>query len=61
MARLFRAEGLRPGSRVGIYMNRGVDLLIAQLAVLKAGSIYVPCDTELPKDRIKWIIENAEL
>ncbi len=61
MARLFRAEGLRPGSRVGIYMNRGVDLLIAQLAVLKAGSIYVPCDTELPRDRIKWIIENAEL
>ena len=37
-------EGVRPGDRVGIYMNKGLELPVALYGILRAGAAYVPID-----------------
>ena len=48
-------------SFVGIYMERRIEMLISILAIWKANCIYVPLDPKLPDDRIKFIIQQANI
>lgn len=48
-----------PGSLVGIYMDRSLEMLIAVLGVLKAGAAYVPLDPSFPAARIDQILEDT--
>ncbi|MBA4495183.1 AMP-binding protein [Paenactinomyces guangxiensis] len=48
-------------SFVGLIMNRSIDLAVAMLGILKSGSTYVPIDPKLPKERIKSIVDDANL
>ena len=52
--------GVGPESMVGVCLNRSLDLLVAILAVQKAGGAYVPLDPKFPKDRIAYMIDDAE-
>ncbi|MGD1897770.1 MAG: amino acid adenylation domain-containing protein [Phormidesmis sp.] len=52
---------LSPDSRVGICLDRSANLIIAILAVLKAGAAYVPLDTCYPSDRLTYILEDAQV
>src|ERR1700753_2142873 len=45
-----------PGSLVGIYMERSIELLISVLGVLKAGAAYVPLDPTFPRLRVEQIL-----
>jgi amino acid adenylation domain-containing protein len=45
---------------IGILMERGAPVLIAVLAVLKAGKIYLPLDPSYPVERLQWIVRDAE-
>ncbi|MDJ0839693.1 MAG: non-ribosomal peptide synthase/polyketide synthase [Acidobacteriota bacterium] len=54
-------HGVRPGSHVGVCLPRGIDMIIAVLGVLKAGSAYVPLDPTHPADRLQYIADNAEV
>src|SRR6185437_8278832 len=47
-----RAKGVGPDRLVGIFMERGVDMVAAMLGVLKAGGAYVPLDPSYPTERI---------
>ncbi|MBW8849118.1 MAG: AMP-binding protein, partial [Burkholderiales bacterium] len=51
LAHRLRASGVGPGQFVATLLPRSAALVIAELAVLKAGSAYVPVDTELPESR----------
>jgi amino acid adenylation domain-containing protein len=51
--------GVAPQSTVGVLMRRGVDLIVAALAVLKCGAAYVPVGTTLPPARVRMIMEDA--
>lgn len=42
-----------------IYLNRSIDMIIAILAVLKAGAAFVPISTSFPKERIKYILDDT--
>ncbi|MGW3099572.1 amino acid adenylation domain-containing protein [Streptomyces sp. NPDC001102] len=53
------AEGVRPGSRVALFQERSVEAVVAILAVVKAGAVYVPLDTRYPKDRVDLIVRMA--
>ncbi|MBH2863577.1 amino acid adenylation domain-containing protein, partial [Serratia marcescens] len=53
------AQGVRPGDRVATSLERSVSLVIAQLAILKAGAAYVPIDPHLPVARQAWIIGDS--
>ena len=55
------AQGVRNESLVGIYMERSIDMVVALLAVLKAGAAYVPLDPAFPRERIEFMMADAAL
>jgi amino acid adenylation domain-containing protein len=55
------AQGVRDESLVGIYMERSIDMVVALLAVLKAGAAYVPLDPAFPRERIQFMMTDAAL
>src|SRR5262249_47598212 len=59
LARCLRANGVIPEERVAICVDRGFDLLICMLAVLKAGAAYVPLDPSYPDRRLEFMLEDA--
>jgi non-ribosomal peptide synthetase-like protein len=54
------ADGLGPGDVVGLWMPRGVEALIAQLAIAKTGAAWLPFDAEAPADRIAACLADAD-
>lgn len=61
LARHLMAEGVTPGGLVGVSLYRGIDMVVAMLAVLKAGCAYVPLDPDYPQERLRFIAEDATL
>ncbi|HEV7256913.1 MAG TPA: Pls/PosA family non-ribosomal peptide synthetase [Bosea sp. (in: a-proteobacteria)] len=59
-ARGLARAGVGPGDLVGLWMPRGIDLLIAQIAITRAGAAWVPFDAEAPVDRIAICLADAE-
>jgi amino acid adenylation domain-containing protein len=53
------AQGVRPESRVGIALERSVGMIVAVLAVLKAGAAYVPLDPAYPAERRQAMVEDS--
>ena len=53
-------RGLRPGRCVGLWMPRGHELLIAQIAIAKAGAAWLPFDGDAPVERIAVCLADAE-
>ncbi len=56
-----RQLGVGPDVRVGIYMERSLDLMVGLLGILKAGGAYVPLDPTYPEDRIAFMIKDAQV
>ena len=59
LARYLRTLDVRPGVVVGICLERSLEMVIALMAVLKAGGTYVPLDPEYPRDRLRFMAEDA--
>ncbi len=53
------ARGVGPGRYVAISLPRSADLLVAVLAVLKAGAAYVPVEPDQPADRVAFVLDDA--
>lgn len=60
-ANFMLSTGVKPGSLIGIYCHRSIDLVVAILATLKTGSAYLPMDPAYPKLCIHHMIEDAKL
>lgn len=61
LARYLRSHGIEQEARVGIYLARSPALLIAVLAVLKAGGVYVPLDPNYPSERLSFMLSDAQI
>ncbi|MET9075752.1 amino acid adenylation domain-containing protein [Streptomyces sp. NPDC004232] len=61
LARSLAESGVRAGDRVGVSLRRGADLVVALLAVLKAGAAYVPLNPDYPAERLAFIAEDTEI
>jgi amino acid adenylation domain-containing protein len=60
-ALLLNKRGIGPGSKVGVSLERSVELIVALLAVLKSGAAYVPLDPDYPEDRLGFMLTDARI
>jgi amino acid adenylation domain-containing protein len=61
VAHQLQAAGIGPDTLVGVCMERSLEMVIALLAVLKAGGAYVPLEPNYPRERLDYIIQDAQL
>lgn len=59
LAHYLHAQGIRPEARVGICVERSLEMIVGILAILKAGGAYVPMDPRYPREHIAYVIEDA--
>lgn len=59
LARHLRELGVQADSRVGICVERGLDMVVGLLAILKAGGGYVPLDPAYPLERLAYMLEDS--
>lgn len=52
--------GAGPDARVGIYLERGLSLVVAVLAVAKAGAGHLPLDPSYPRERLTLMVEECD-
>ncbi len=53
--------GVCPETIVGIYMERSIDMLTALVGIHKSGGAYLPMDPVFPKDRLEFMLDNAQV
>lgn len=56
-----QSRGVGPDVRVGLFVDRSPDLIVAILGILKAGGGYVPIDPAYPPERISFLLHDAAL
>ncbi|MCP4153086.1 MAG: amino acid adenylation domain-containing protein, partial [bacterium] len=56
---IYDKMGIKPVDRIGVLMTQSLNRVPAILAILKAGGVYIPLDTALPAERIKYMIKDA--
>jgi amino acid adenylation domain-containing protein len=61
LAHFLRSLPLGPEDRVGICTDRSLLMVIGVLGILKAGAAYVPLDPTYPKERLSFILEDAQV
>lgn len=60
LAHHLQSLGVKPDSRVGLFVERSLDILVGILGILKAGGAYVPIDPIYPPDRIRFMLEDVD-
>jgi amino acid adenylation domain-containing protein len=61
LAHYLRKQGVGPEVMIGICVERSLEMLVGILGVLKSGGAYVPLDPKYPRERIAFMIEDANL
>ncbi|MEV5840822.1 non-ribosomal peptide synthase/polyketide synthase [Streptomyces sp. NPDC051985] len=59
LAHALVARGAGPEQVVALAVPRSADMIVAEVAVLKAGAAYLPVDTDYPADRIAYMLDDA--
>jgi amino acid adenylation domain-containing protein len=59
LAYYLRGLGVKADERVGVCAERGIEMVVALLAVLKAGGAYMPLDPEYPEERLQYMLRNS--
>jgi amino acid adenylation domain-containing protein len=61
LAHHLRGLGAGPEVCIGICLERSPDLVIGLLAILKSGGAYVPMDPSYPRERLSFVVEDAQV
>lgn len=61
LAHYLQSNSVAPGRLVGIFLDRSIEMVVALLAVLKAGAAYVPLDPDFPQERIGYMLEDSNV
>ncbi|MEO7362444.1 MAG: amino acid adenylation domain-containing protein [Gemmatimonadaceae bacterium] len=61
LGRELQREGVTRGAMVGVYLERGVELMIGVLAILKCGAAYVPLDPGYPDERLAFVVQDTRV
>ena len=60
LAHYLRRLGVGADVKVGVFLERGVQMVVAVLGVLKAGGAYVPLDPAYPSERLAFMLEDSQ-
>jgi non-ribosomal peptide synthetase component F len=60
LARALQRHGVVAGTRVALSLERSVELVVAELAILKCGGVYVPLDDNAPLERQRFIVDDCQ-
>ena len=60
LAHYLKERGAGPDVVTGIFLERSLDMVVAVLAVLKAGGAYLPLDISYPLERLSFIVNDAK-
>jgi amino acid adenylation domain-containing protein/non-ribosomal peptide synthase protein (TIGR01720 family) len=61
LARYLQQLGIQPDVLVGICVERSLEMVVGLLGILKAGGAYVPLDPAYPKERLAFMLEDAQM
>jgi amino acid adenylation domain-containing protein len=61
LAQFLIAQGVRSGQRVATLLERSLELVIAEIAILKCGAAYVPLDWNAPAERHAFMIDDCQV
>lgn len=61
LAQWLISQGVEEGKVVGAYLDRTAYTVISQLAVLKAGGVFLPIDHRYPNDRIEYMLKDCDV
>jgi len=59
LSRYLRARDMQVGEKIGLYVDRSLEMMIGILGILKAGGAYLPLDPAYPQERLQFVIEDA--
>nr|WP_276617118.1 non-ribosomal peptide synthetase [Pseudomonas syringae] len=59
LAHKLREQGVGPDMRVGLAVERSLEMIVGMLAILKAGGAYVPLDPDYPQDRLSFLMQDS--
>ncbi|HET7232709.1 MAG TPA: non-ribosomal peptide synthase/polyketide synthase [Longimicrobium sp.] len=59
LAHHLRSLGVGPDARVGLCLERSLEMMVGLLAVLKAGGAYVPLDPAYPEERLAYMLADS--
>lgn len=60
IAHYIRKIGLKNEAIVALCVNRGLNMIISMLGILKSGSAYLPIDPTYPEERIQYMLDNSK-
>ena len=52
-------QGIQPGATIGVSLSSAVELIIAIVAIAKIGGVYLPLDSSLPPERVKYMLKAS--
>ncbi|MGD9152982.1 MAG: amino acid adenylation domain-containing protein [Gammaproteobacteria bacterium] len=61
LARYMNKLNLSKGASIAVYIKRSPAMIVAMLAIFKAGYVYLPISFDAPQERIKYIIKDAKV
>nr|AEH57249.1 nonribosomal peptide synthetase (A-NMT) [Prochloron didemni P3-Solomon] len=61
LANYLQVKGIKPEMKVGICLERTIEMVVGVLAILKAGGAYVPLDIAYPQQRLSFMLEDAKV
>lgn len=61
LAHHLQTLGVKPETKVGICVERSLEMIVGILGILKAGGAYVPLDPNNPQERLNHILEDAQV
>src|SRR5581483_9464239 len=60
LAHYLQKHGARPGERIGIFVERSLEMMIGLLGIQKSGAAYVPLDPSYPAERLRLTLDDAQ-
>ncbi|MCP5052102.1 MAG: amino acid adenylation domain-containing protein [bacterium] len=59
LAEVIRKRGVEPGAIIAIRVERSIEMITGILGILKAGAAYLPIDTDLPEERVTYMLKDS--